>query len=274
MTLNELKAEVAALGFDTGVDDTSAFIAAANRALSMICRDLPMLGTLYAPACSIPPAYRLDTLHHSAGERIELNLSGKAYSFYISGKGEFTKVTPTSRVTCEFDTPISEYRGIIDGSLTLIFDGSGDYEVLDLLTYDKIIGESAADIPLYDRIRITPDRLTDDFVAFAELPRDGEGRIISGAYIDGREIVLPSGYNGVVSIRYERRPRKILQGAADIDVSPEAAHLLPLLTAYFVWLDDEPDLAESYLKLYRELAASEKRKGSRSAEYADVLRWA
>lgn len=274
MTLNELKAEVAALGFDNGIDDTSAFIAAANRALSMICRDIPRLGTLCAPACTIPPAYRLDALHHSSGERIEFNLSGKAYSFYVAGKGEFTKITPAERVTCEFDTPISEYRGIIDGSLTLIFDGIGDYEVMDLLIYDKIIGENAEDIPPYERIRITPDRMTDDFIAFAELPRDGEGRIISGAYIDGREVVLPLGYNGVVSIRYERRPRKILQDTADIDIGPEAAHLLPLLTAYFVWINDEPDLAESYLELYRELAANEKRRGARSAEYSDVLRWA
>lgn len=274
MTLNELKSEVAALGFDTETADDTLFIGAANRALAMIYADLPRLKTLHAPACPIPPTYYVAAIHHATGERLEFNLSGKVYAFYVSGCGQFTKVTALSSTTCKFDTPLSEYRGIIDGDLTLIFDGYGDYEVLGLSTYDRIVGESASSIPADGRVRINPDQLTDDFAAFAEGPRDASGELIAGARIDGREVVLPAGYHGVVSIRYERRPKKIFRGAADIDVSPELAHLLPLLTAYFVWLDDEPDMAESYLKLYRNLMTAEKRRGVQSAEYVDALRWA
>lgn len=274
MTLNELKTEVAALGFETGAIDDSVFIGAANRALAMIYTDLPRLKTLYAPACPIEPTYRLASIHHSAGERIELPLSGRAYSFFVSGSGEFTKVTPLTRTTSEFDTPLSEYRGIIDGDVTLIFEGNGDYEVLNLSTYDRLVGDGAEGIPRDGRVRIDPDGLTDDFAAFAEAPRDADGEIILGAEIDGRELILPAGYRGVVSIRYERRPKRISAAVADIDISPERAHLLPLLTAYFVWIDDEPELAERYRRLYGELAAAERRRGARTAEYVDALRWA
>ena len=74
---------------------------------------------------------------------------------------------------------------------------------------------------------------------------------------------------------YECRPKTITGSTTSIDVSPSAEHLLPILTAYFVWLDDEAELAESYLRLYRSLLATVKRKSrTDSAEYVDSLRWA
>ena len=274
MTLFELKKEVAALGFEPGADTDAILISAANRALAMISSELPVLKTLRAPACAHAPRYYLEMLHHEAGERIELSLSGKGYTFYLSGKGKFTEISDSGRIVREFDTPLSEYRGLINGSVRLVFEGDGDYDLLELSVYDVLIGEGLEGIPKNSENRIIPDRLTDDFAAFAEGPRDSRGRLIEGARFDGREIVLPTGSRGIVTVRYESKPKRITADTTVIDLNADAIYLLPILTAYFVWLDDEPRLAESYLDLYHKLVAIAKRRSAPcSAEYTDVTRW-
>ena len=274
MTLNELKTEVCALGFESSVDSDPVFICAANRALAMICTELPTLKTLRAPACPYAPIYYLAQLHHAAGERIELTLSGKAYSFFVTGRGSFTEISDNGRTKTDFDTPFSEYRGIINGSVRLVLEGDGNYELLDLSVYDKLIGDGIDGIPTGRENRILPDELVDDFSEFAEKPRDGSGRLIAGARFDGREVILPTGYRGIVVLRYRSRPKKITRDTSVIDVNHTTAYLLPILTAYFVWIDEEPRLAESYLELYRRLVAVAKQSARvDSAEYTDALRW-
>ena len=197
MTLNELKAEVCALGFESGVDSDAVFICAANRALAMICTELPTLKTLRAPACPYAPSYYLAQLHHAAGECTELTLHGKAYSFSVTGKGRFTEISDNGRTVNDFDTPLSEYRGLINGSVRIILEGEGNYEILELSVYDKMIGDGIDGIPQGRENRILPDELVDDFSEFAGKPRDGSGRIIAGARFDGREVILPTGYRGI-----------------------------------------------------------------------------
>ena len=46
MTLNELKNEVASLGFESDIDIDGLFITCANRALRMIASNVPMTETL------------------------------------------------------------------------------------------------------------------------------------------------------------------------------------------------------------------------------------
>jgi hypothetical protein len=274
MTLNELKKEVAALGFEPGADTDAIFISAANRALAMISAELPVLKTLRAPACPYAPTYYLAALYHSAGERIELALSGKAYTFYLSGKGKFTEISDSGRITYDFDASLTERRGLINGSVRLVFEGDGNFDVLELSVYDRLVGKGLDGIPKVQDNRINPDDLVDDFAAFADLPRDSRGRLIKGARFDGREIVLPAEYHGITTVRYESKPKRITSDTAVIDLNAYALYLLPVLTAYFVWLDDEPRLAESYLDLYRKLMETAKRRSaSCSAEYIDIARW-
>ena len=275
MTLNELKTEVSALGFEPGKDGDPILLSAANRALSMICAEVPTLKALHAPVAPCTPSYYIAALHHARGERIELTLSGRAYSFWISGGGSFTEISDDGNRTQQFDTKISNFRGFINGNTKLIFDGVGDYDVLGLSVFDSVRGKELEDIPTSHENRIDPDELVDDFFAFIEPPRDSKGEFIPGARLEGRYAILPTDYHGVVTLNYESRPKTITGSTTSIDISPSAEHLLPILTAYFVWLDDEAELAESYLRLYRSMLATLKRNSrTDSAEYNDTLRWA
>ena len=114
MTLNELRTEVAALGFEPGADTDPILISAANRALAMICSEIPRIKTLRAPACPYTPGYFLAHLHHSAGEKIDITLSGRAYAFSVSGRGRFTEISDNGRLVREFDTSLSNFRGFIN----------------------------------------------------------------------------------------------------------------------------------------------------------------
>ena len=184
-------------------------------------------------------------------------------------------MTRTDEIIKSFDTPISNFRGFVESGTELVFHGYSEFDILRLTVYDRILSDDVNDIPAIYENRIKPDELVDDFSAFAELPRDADGNFIDGARIEGREIALPAGCREAVTLKYESRPERITMSTGKISISPAAEHLLPILTAYFVWLDDEPTLAENYFKLYRDLVRSLKRKsGIISTEYKDTLGWA
>lgn len=274
MTLNELRTEVAALGFEPAADTDPILISAANRALATLSSDIPMIKTLRAPSYPYTPSYYFACMHHSAGERTELSLSGRAYAFCVSGKGCFTEISDSGRITQEFDTHLSDYRGFIKGNVRLIFEGD-DYDILELSVFERIISNDLADIPLFPENRIKPDEIVDDFAAFCELPRDSRGHLLADARIDGRELVLPLEHRGIVTVRYKKIPKRISHDTVEIDVDANVEHLLAVLTAYFVWLDDEPSLAESYLELYKKLLPVVKQRTSGGcADYTEALGWA
>lgn len=275
MTLNELRAEVGALGFEPGANTDPILISAANRALSMISAELPVYKTLLSPPLPYSPSYFFETHHHVSESMDYFPLPGRAYSFWVSGKGKFSEITMHSEVIKTFDTPISNFRGFVESGTRIVFHGYSDFDVFWFTVYDKVLSDDINDIPTIYENRIKPDELVGDFAAFVELPRDANGNFIEGARIEGREVILPLSYRNVAMLKYESLPERITRSTGEISISPAAEHLLPILTAYFVWLDDEPTLAENYFKLYRDLVKMMKRKsGSFSCEYKDTLGWA
>ena len=62
----------------------------------------------------------------------------------------------------------------------------------------------------------------------------------------------------------------------ELDIDPECEHLLALLSASYIWLDDDAEKAQYYMSLYREGMASLKLYSTRcvNAEYEDVTGWA
>ena len=72
---------------------------------------------------------------------------------------------------------------------------------------------------------------------------------------------MPSEYREELFLTYYRSPSKITgdDGNAVIDISDECAPMLPLLTASFLWLDDDAAKAQYYMSLYRDLVANVRR---------------
>lgn len=79
-------------------------------------------------------------------------------------------------------------------------------------------------------------------------------------FYDGKAILPASFARGCdsgkawVTVKYRRKPQKLtedtLEANAELDISPDAAFLMPYLTASLLLADEEPELSELYLGFY------------------------
>ena len=63
---------------------------------------------------------------------------------------------------------------------------------------------------------------------------------------------------------------------SEVDIPREIEHLVPLLTAAYVWLDDDEEKASYYMAIYRENLASLKLYSTscKNNSYVDLTGWA
>ncbi len=99
--------------------------------------------------------------------------------------------------------------------------------------------------------------LRGDFLAFHTPPRDAAGLPVRGARLCDGRLYLPADFSGRATLIYKRLPRRICIEDKDrqMDIPEEYCLLMPLLCAYYVSLDGEPELAAEYFERYRELLA-------------------
>ena len=109
-------------------------------------------------------------------------------------------------------------------------------------------------------------------------PEDKDGIPIAGAYSTGDTLYIPTEYSGKVKITYKPSPAKITDEdmAAEIDIPKSLEHLLPILTASYLWLDDDAEKAEYYAAIYRSEANRITLTSRKSIDtsYNDVTGWA
>ncbi len=76
-------------------------------------------------------------------------------------------------------------------------------------------------------------------------------RVWGGGYdVSGSSVLVPLGARGAYTVEYIRAPRRLTPDCMkeELDVDPLLTELMPLLCAYYVWLEDEPSKAEEYRK--------------------------
>lgn len=275
MTVKDLMSEVAALGFESEIEPDIAFTSAATRAIRHIFTDRAVTKNLRLFPRAVGSTFYIERLTHNAGKDISLLLEGRAYSFKLSGCGSFTVGTEVH----PFDTDGAVFRGFCNMGDSLTFSGDFLYTVYDFSVFSERVSDNISDIPIkgepivYDMMK-----LTDDFLAFSGPIRDGRGRSINGARFEGSLVYLPEGTSGAVVVNYRRAPRAItgFDTSEEIDIPTEAMALLPLLTASYLWLDDDQAKAEYYMQLYQAEISSLRRyiSPSQSSAYEIPNRWA
>ena len=275
MTYRELTEECAALGFEDGVGDGERFLYAARRALSLLVTEYPATGELDFFCEAVVPRESKKEIFHRAGTELSVPLSGKSYSFRVGGRGSYRTDNGTPHA---FDGASLTVRGYCGDAKALLFTGAYDYTVRDFAVFDACPPEEE-EIPLLAPTRTFPlRRLAPDFLCPDGIVRKEDGTPIPRASVYGDTLILPADFSGALTLRYRRAPAKILsdEPGALIDVPPCAAHLLPLLTASYLWLDDEPERSQYYMNLYRAGLSALKYAGSphRETVYPDVLGWA
>lgn len=275
MTYRELLEECAALGFENGVGDEMRFLYSARRALSLLCTEYPLLGELSFYCEAVLPTEGAREIFHPAGTEIAVPLTGKTYSFLVSGKGAYRA---EGEPTHAFDTPAMTVRGYRNAARKILFFGEYDYIVRFFSCFLSCPPKKES-IPLFGKGRSFSLReIAEDFLRPDGVPRDAAGDPIRGVTIHGGTLTLPADYVGEVRLRYRRAPLRIRTGEENerLDIPTEAAHLLPLLTASYLWLDDEPERSEYYMTLYRTGLSALKYTGSPTLDlhYENVNNWA
>lgn len=278
MTLNDLKKEVIALGFEEEVGSHETFLHSAKRAISTLFSDydFPMSAKLRIP--SRAPVFYRDTITVSGEERISTS-GGKAYSFCAVGEGFFVIQDDEENFAVQIPEGEHIYKGFLRGEDTSIrFYGSYEFTVYNFAVFDTLYGKKEESIPLYtERITINPRTELSDFCSFLSPITDACGRLIEHASEDGGNITLPRSFSGTLCFSYKRLAPKITDTPeAKIEIPEEGAHLLALLTAAYVWLDDDPDKATYYMTLYKDglKTLRQARRSSFTGGYEDVTGWA
>ena len=247
--------DVAALGFEGEVGDEDIFISAANRALALIYSDRAVTRdaviSYEAPSVlSYVAKYR-----HTGGKEATFKLPGTAYSFKSSGTGFFTVEDGYKSETHELVGNMSEHRGFLSSEASITFFGEYSFTVYHLASFESRVSGEVSDVAIYDgRESIDVAAMLPDFLSFSALPRDSAGRSIEGVSLREGLLLLPDGFRGEIYLTYRCAPGtlSLFSPDATIDVPRDMEPLLPLLTASFMWLDDDSDKAEYYMALYRE----------------------
>lgn len=277
MTLNDIKNEVAVLGFETEPELDASLVFAVKRALGTIYTERSVYGTIRLFQSSPRPISRIKILRHKAGETVALNAKAGSFTMRTVGRGELTVNDDRGKREEGFAGGALVF-GNIYGNGTLTFTGEGNYTVFALTFFDTVLADGESPVE-YGTVReYELALLADDYLCVASEPTDADGKAIKGAALCYGKLTLPYEYEGEVSVRYRRAAPKVSIDTPDeeIGVPEELKFLVALLTAAYYWLDDDAEKAQYYRSLYREGMSAVKLYNSASvgAEYRDTTRWA
>ena len=277
MTVGELQAEVAYLGFETRLNDEAirrGFVPALNRGIAELDALLPKTARVvfyHRPPADLLPSF--SPVRKSPGETVSVTLPDGtlAFSARVSGSGVLTLRDGRGDTRFPFATGrrTATFCGRVEGSGTLLLSDGEDARDCDLLAV-RALDSGAAD-GLFDESGYLSYRVRDahpDFFSFAPPFVEFRGAPYAGEYkTAGDALLLPANapageYTAVIRLQ----PATVSDGDgadAEIPLDPALAALLPELVASFLWLDDAPEKArfyyEVYLRKYAALRASLRR---------------
>ena len=278
MKYSDLCTEVAALGFETEVEADGALLHAAERAMRMIYTERPVYGVteIYKPP--VTPTQKISDLFHRGGTVDTLPFDARSFTFRASGTGECRITDGAGERTLSFSGDGVLVRGFVYGEGRMELLGEYSYAIYGLAFYDTLFGPSEEDIPTPDElVEYDAKRYTGPILSFTSPPKDGYGNPIEGALAFAGRIRIPNTYTGRVRLEYKKAPPKIDTNPDTELMLPDGCeHLLPLLTAAYVWLDDDSDKAQYYMALYREAMTAVKLYDRTMADtgYRSVNGWA
>jgi hypothetical protein len=278
MTVRELREAVIHLGIAEAFDDSvldAVFYDAATRALTEVSRLIPRIRRAVITHCPIAPLDEPVSFTHTEDDVIKSAHGVAAFCFYVSNGDGTLKVrwkneTRTIRLNGSarrLYSFIVNSRELfsLDGrsaDIELIFSGDYVYRISELTFYSSLRADGTV-LPPSAGSSFDMEIIAPDFLRFSAPPvyrEDGEPvDFDADYYIEGSRLILPHyAPEGDYCVTYEHKPTPITPDTPDnsfVDCERELCDLLPLVCAYYVWLDDDPDKAGAYYARYTELAA-------------------
>lgn len=252
------------LGFETELESAERMLNAARRALAIIYAERPIYKRLTVMKPKTTPILKMGLSAHIGGEDVTFSFNGaKAYTFKTDGVGKCVIRDANNESVIEFSGFGKLHRGFLHGNGSLTFTGEFSYTVYELAVFGEIYGPELDELPSGGEFReYDMKKYCGDFLAFTSLPTDGQSVAIKGSYASGRVMAIPEAYSGKISVVYKCAPPNLTGGRdEEIELPLGCEHLLALLSASYIWLDDDAERAQYYMNLYREAMSSLKRRG-------------
>ncbi len=279
MTLNELKSEVAALGFEEDLADDRNLVIFSNRALRKIFADRQVLRTVKVCIPKKSTASLIENVSHFGGNDLIFPLNGRAYCIEVSGEGYFTIKAGNNETRYDFDTDGSVFKNFTEQSGSITFSGEHSYLIRKIAVFKETYGSDTDSIPDGSgRLDINIAKMYGDFLCFTGAPKDARGNPIYTMEMSDGVITIPDSFYGEFYVTYRRAPSPINQDTpeSEIDITEDMKHLLPLLSASYICLECDPEHAEYYNSLYKEEMKMINKSSRRNIDcrYYDVNGWA
>ena len=259
MTLNELAGSVSALTLEEFSGITAPFLGALNRAVRRVFTDFSPTASVRLYAGGGKPSSKIERLVFEGEGDYALSLTGRAYSMRLWGKGSFIHTEGGVAVRTDFDSDGRIFNSLIkSGTATLTFTGSDPFTVTNLVTFDGVRGGSVDNIPSGDgEFCLDLKSVTEDFLSFAGPPTSPDGSVIDCATLDGSLLMLPESFEGEITVRYKRFPKRIeSDSTGELDIPEELSEPICTLCAALLLTEDAPELSERLLKMYEGDAAA------------------
>ena len=215
---------------------------------------------------------------HNGAEDEVIELNGRTYAFVVSGAGEVEIKDKDGTRTRSFDTAGGFVHGrVVDGG-ELRFKGEFRYTVYDLCVYEERFAEGEAP-PVFGKWHVYDlAKLLPDFLYATSDPTDPSGAKICGASISSGNMTLPYEYVGEAMIKYRKSAPQVSINEPDkeLEIPRELRALVSLLTAAYVWLDDDAEKAQYYMSLYRDGMSAVKlyTRSEVNTKFSDATGWA
>ena len=157
-------------------------------------------------------------------------------------------------------------NNITNNPITVEFKSDYAFTLRNVAVYDSVLSDNEEDIPTFGTfVRYDMTSITDDYLAFSSPPvieDKNYQKLFDGYEIETDTLLLPYNARGVYRVSYKRKPQGVksepdlpVNNSTKIDLDEELCTLLPLLTASYIWLEDEPERSMYYKNLYNERAA-------------------
>lgn len=278
MTVKELYEQTAQLGFEDSLENIDRFYQAANRAILQVNSLRPAVNSYIINHRPLENEIVEDTFC-PVDKKEDICFEAqdvKAYYFEADGNGTAIiervlkngSVVLVSKVELVSNRQFKPYKGLIKdaaGTVRIRFTGDYIFSVKNVAMYKYLLSANAEDIPPYTPYtRYDMSRLVNDFVALNEAPAmlNGERLYMSqDILMEGESCILvPRSTKGIIKVTYKKALKALEfinkpdEDVTKIDLDEELCSLLPPLVASFVWAEDEPNLANYYMNIYREWA--------------------
>jgi hypothetical protein len=272
LNLGYIKSEIYNLGFSTADDvDINIVIQAINRAISTIASTVrPIIGShrisQYPLKNAITDSLNNMTTRHYDGAPIVIVATGKSYYFECDGIGTATIVDSlgTTVVTLDGNKEFKAYKGFCNGYTTITFGGDYSYNLRNLAIYSELISNNVEDIPPYAINRFydfkaIAEAKGETFVEFMDKDKlmgdmNANFSPINDFDVINRHILRLSGFDKAeFTIYYKKEYTHITLDTTDdfeMELDTDLHCLIPLLSAYYVWQDDEERKADKWYNDY------------------------